>query len=431
LKRVFADSSTLLRHEDEVSPVPVERQPRGPGDFRLRAVYEALDGSCSLLAGLCRQEPTSQVASNLLAALSAMAERSRRDAFGPYEGILSSPAARQRLTDRFGDEHLWSASQLEQYARCPYQFFLNQVLHLEPPGEITLDVNHAQRGWRLHASLARLHRQLNETQGCHTSPATIAAEDFCRHFSDVLELLFQVTDDDRSLARALGEIDRRMLCQWLEQYHAQHAMYDGQWQEYDGPLRPAHFEVSFGMPLNGDEVDSQSTPEPLVLPLDGATVKLSGRIDRIDIGTFGGQLVFNIVDYKSGAAKSPPRQPVIDGTALQLELYAIAAQDLLFASLGALPLEGGYWFIRDKGYKKWLRLQDSVEGQLQPTDEWTLRHAQVKEKVAEIVRGIRSAQFPVFSLDDECTSSCDYRTICRVNQVRSLEKTWPDLPTVE
>jgi ATP-dependent helicase/DNAse subunit B len=431
LQRVFADSRTLVRHEVELSPVPLSRQPWGTSDFRLRAVYDALDGGCSLLAGLCRNAATANVAANLLAALDAMDQRRRRDGFGPFEGVLESAAAKQRLGERFGDDHLWSASQLEQYASCPYQFFLSQVLHLKPPGEIALETNYAKRGWRLHDTLAHLHRRINQAQSTETSPAELPPDEFASHFSEVLALLFQLADDDRSLHGALGEIDRRMLSQWLQQYHGQHASYDENWQNLDGPLRPAHFEVSFGMPLAGAEADPQSpkeslsSEEPLTLAVPGAVVKLSGRIDRIDLGTIGGQLVFNIVDYKSGAAKSPPRDATIDGTALQLELYAIAAQQVLLASLGASPLEGGYWFIRDKGYKKWLRLSDAADGQVRPTDDWTVRRQQVEQKVSQIVQGIRAAQFPVFSLDPECTSRCDYRTICRVNQVRSLEKTWP------
>jgi hypothetical protein len=45
--------------------------------------------------------------------------------------------------------------------------------------------------------------------------------------------------------------------------------------------------------------------------------------------------------------------------------------------------------------------------------------------VADLVAGIRSAHFPVYSLDEKCTGICPFHTVCRINQVRSLDKTWP------
>ena len=49
---------------------------------------------------------------------------------------------------------------------------------------------------------------------------------------------------------------------------------------------------------------------------------------------------------------------------------------------------------------------------------------QLEETVAALVRGIRRGEFPVHSTDDRCTGYCPYATVCRINQVRSLEKTW-------
>jgi len=37
---------------------------------------------------------------------------------------------------------------------------------------------------------------------------------------------------------------------------------------------------------------------------------------------------------------------------------------------------------------------------------------------------MRQGQFPVWSSDVHCTGFCEYATVCRINQIRSLEKTW-------
>jgi ATP-dependent helicase/nuclease subunit B len=43
--------------------------------------------------------------------------------------------------------------------------------------------------------------------------------------------------------------------------------------------------------------------------------------------------------------------------------------------------------------------------------------------LAGLTQGIRRGRFPVFSADERCTGSCPFSTICRINQVRALEKT--------
>ena len=47
--------------------------------------------------------------------------------------------------------------------------------------------------------------------------------------------------------------------------------------------------------------------------------------------------------------------------------------------------------------------------------------------ISALVRGIRRGCFPVFNREQRCTSYCPFSTICRIRQIRSLEKTW--LPT--
>jgi hypothetical protein len=51
-------------------------------------------------------------------------------------------------------------------------------------------------------------------------------------------------------------------------------------------------------------------------------------------------------------------------------------------------------------------------------------------RVISLVQGVRQGQFPMHSADDECTSHCNYSTVCRVRQARALEKTW-EPPQVE
>ena len=117
----------------------------------------------------------------------------------------------------------------------------------------------------------------------------------------------------------------------------------------------------------------------------------------------------------------------LDGAeALQLSIYCLAAEQLLLADRRAAPWCIGYWFVADKGFSKnqAMSLHEESSGQLRPTAGWEVLRRDVIARVFSLVEGIRRGQFPMFSGDPHCTSHCDFHTICRVNQARSLEKTW-------
>jgi ATP-dependent helicase/DNAse subunit B len=338
--------------------------------------------------------------------------------------MLTSDSARAALAARFGPERTFSATELERYAACPYRFFLDQVLRLEPLEELALAMDYLARGRRAHELLAIFHRRLNQQRGGPASPAE-GADDDCQH------LLRQTLDELYAqpaagpMRAALEEIDRRLLTRWIADYRRQHAAYDALWEGFDGPPRPAHFEISFGREVRA-ESDPASTTQPLELGDKRQQVRLAGSIDRIDLGRVAGQQVFNIVDYKTGGSAPLTADAVARGYALQLPIYALAAEQLLLADRGATGWQAGYWQLKDHGFKarQALRLGARHAGGVGPDAAWEeLRRAAVAA-VLSLVRGMRGGQFPVFNEDLRCTGYCSFHTVCRIHQIRSLEKTW-------
>ena len=221
-----------------------------------------------------------------------------------------------RLEADFPPERIFSATELERYAYCPYQFFLNKVLNVQPLEEVELEVDYMQRGQMAHELLAAFHRRVNQSGGGAESPVALAPADYERLLDEAIaETVSQPGRD--SLADALREIDRRILLQWLEGYRQQHEKYDAQWKDCDRPPRPALFEISFGRPLREGD-GPPSTAEPLELVSRDQVVRLAGRIDRIDVGEVHGQAVFNILDYKTGGGTRFSLEACQRGTALQL-----------------------------------------------------------------------------------------------------------------
>lgn len=416
-----------IEHKQEISlsPVPRHEQPCSPAQERVQAVAELVAGKPHRLAGMLRDSQRGAGA-NIVAGLRATAAR-RRAEFGAFDGLLTAEAAKARLTQHYGPEHCWSVSRLEEYASCPYRFFLRNVLRLEELPELALDIDYGSRGSLAHEALRELHRRLNAA-GAYRSPADDGAKKFSELSDETFAILVEKYSAGSPLDRALRTIDLRLLVEWIQGYFGQHEKYDAAGSELDKPLRPAHFEVSFGLKRRDKEnKDALSTEQPFDLDCGEETIRFSGQIDRIDIGLAGGEVVFNILDYKTGRKKKLSEADLAAGLALQLPIYALAVQELLMIDRRAKPWRVGYWYLKEKGFESEGLPQcfsGSDEGLLE-TDAWRELRGKLLGRVVTLVRSVRGGMFPVYSLDEECTSRCAYNTVCRIGQVRALEKQWP------
>jgi ATP-dependent helicase/DNAse subunit B len=312
-----------------------------------------------LLAALasCAGGHAPTIGQSILAGIDAIADRSRRDEFSAFEGIMSSEVAAARLLDRFGPGHLWSPSQLETYAGCPFVFFGKQLLGLQPTPEMALANDMSRRGAVLHETLAQLYAQL---RGARSADSALAPEQLTelvlQQFHEVLTAVSQARPG-RGLSFALREIERRQIAAWAEDFAQQDAAYRKAWPSLDAPLEPAYFEARFGRGSRASESTADaavSTDKPFELPVavDGVAevAQFTGQIDRIDVGRVGESLVFNVIDYKSGKKHAVNEADIHAGKQLQLPLYAMAAQSLRLAGGEAVPLTAGYWSVQGKGY---------------------------------------------------------------------------------
>ena len=451
---VRAGATPITRFEQiDLSPVPSPGELYSIDAFRLRAVAEAVQGKAESLAGLVEWDKQTEalvgrrsridpmceglplprdlvppcgprsLAQCILHGLEFSLARQNRDRFVAAEGMLS-PGAAGGLKGDFPSDRIFSATELERYAYCPYQYFLNKVLKVQPLEEVELEIDYMQRGQTAHELLAEFHRRVNQSAGGPQSPVALAPADYERLLTETIaETLSQPGRD--SLADAMREIDRRILIEWLQSYRQQHEKYDAQGKDCDRPPRPALFEVSFGKTLREGDAPP-STAEPFELASHGQTVRLAGRIDRIDLGEVRGQTVFNILDYKTGGGTRFSLEACQRGTVLQLPLYALAAAELILNDRDALPWQAGYWYLSGDGFKprQALQMYELAEDHLGPSETWESIRGILSNTVVGLVQAMRQGQFPVWSDDPECTGRCPYKTVCRINQIRSLEKTW-------
>jgi len=429
LEQCCGPNSVDRIRDSSLTPVPTGDEAYCTREERLKSIAELVEGKPQrfvrvLSRAAANGEPAEDA--SLLAGLKAITARAGNE-FSGFEGVLTSAAAQRRLTRRFGPDHCWSASALEEYATCPFRFFSANVLGLEELPELSLDTDYRRRGYLAHELLAELHRRLVDS-GKLQSPTGAGEATFQRFKEDAIQWLIEQFPSGDPLEAALRKVDFRLIARWMEEYFGQHEEYEKSDEEQ--PLQPAYFEVSFGMkPRSGERVDPVSVEKPFELKCGNEIVRFSGRIDRIDIGMVSGEVVFNVIDYKTGSKSAFKTKNAASGQAVQLPLYALAVQELLMIDRRAKPWRVGYWFLRDSGFDS-LEIPQfyrrTPEG-LRETEDWSSLRGTLLSRVMSLVHGVRDGQFPVYSLDDKCTGRCEFHSICRIGQVRALGKEPKDL----
>ncbi|MCH7752159.1 MAG: PD-(D/E)XK nuclease family protein, partial [Planctomycetes bacterium] len=197
--------------------IDADELPLSRSAHRQAAVARALDKDQAWLAGIVSQPVPA--GAGILDAIGCIASRAHRDQFGEYEGLLLSEAAQAALARRFDGDHLWSPSQLEGYATCPFRFFAEQLLSLSPLGELTLASDAGRRGSLLHQVLATVHQQLS-AQAAESPEDQSWQADLAERFRRVLDAEVAATPLG-GLEQSLREIERRQIEAWATPYAQQ------------------------------------------------------------------------------------------------------------------------------------------------------------------------------------------------------------------
>jgi ATP-dependent helicase/nuclease subunit B len=203
-----------------------------------------------------------------------------------------------------------SVSRLEEFAQCPFRFFVHSGLRAEERKAFELDAR--ERGSFQHEVLKRFHEQLTaEGRRWRDLEPAAARERIGQIAADLApgyrDGLLRADDQGRFTARVLAEALEdfvETLVTWMR----------GQY-EFD----PAVAELEFGL-------DAGGAPAWELALADGHKLALRGRIDRIDLCRETGNRAWCVVmDYKSGRRKLD-RILVEHGVQLQLPGYLAAVR---------------------------------------------------------------------------------------------------------
>lgn len=210
-----------------------------------------------------------------------------------------------------------SASRLATYARCGFQYMLQYVLRLEPTDEPEerLALSPLEKGDLFHRVAEKFLRGLRED-------GLLPVKNDPPTRQRLLELA------DAELSRLAAESPPRFTALWDRECQAFRGLMLS-WLSREADPRfnttPMHFEVGFG-PGVGRAPDEPHLADPITIDLkDGRTLRVSGKIDRIDRAQ-DGTLVLR--DYKTGRAPKDDNRVFKGGSQLQIPFYVLAAAQL-------------------------------------------------------------------------------------------------------
>ncbi len=307
--------------------------------------------------------------------IAAQEEQIRRSFYfaGEYEGRVSRGLV-PRLTQSGAR---WSASSLDSYLTCSFQFFGRYVLGLNELDDEPDEGDGAMRGTIVHAILEEAFKPLI-AEGLPLSEDTIG--------------------------RVIQSIDTKGRDTWNsapeEHGFGQAALWRLEWQRYrerivkmlEQQKLPAGANEDYRVLKTEEWVEGEVPTTP--------PMRVFGRVDRID-ETPDGLLV---IDYKTGGIDS--RAKVHRGESAQLPVYAYALKNDPRA--GGKPVSAAYARLpAASGTKSWtLSASDSMD------EEAINGIVGVVQKSRDAIQG---GDFRVNPTPDDCPRYCAMKHVCRVN----------------
>jgi ATP-dependent helicase/nuclease subunit B len=306
--------------------------------------------------------------------------------------------ATQRLTAR-----PYSPSALEQFAICPYRFFLSSILRLEPRREITPleQLDPLTRGKLIHRVQAETLRALSREGALPVTAAGLGAAE--RLLGETLEAvaaqfheelappILRVWQDEIAALRGDLVYWLRHLAEQADRWH------------------PAYFEFGFGVPTDAAH-DPHSHRQPIELT---GGLQLRGSVDLVERSADGASL--RVTDHKTGVDRTRDGLLIGGGETLQPVLYALAVE----AALGLPVQESRLFYCTSRG--------GFVERVVRHDERSRTQGRQVLDTIdAAIARGF----LPPAPRADAC-ARCDFHIVCGPHEEERMRRHKEALPLAE
>jgi ATP-dependent helicase/nuclease subunit B len=306
-------------------------------------------------------------------------------------------------------EKEYSATQLEDYAKCPFRFFVSRILSLESIEEPEEELEVFEIGSLIHSILYKFYSEIKEKgiilSGCND-----------KDFKSAEKLLFRIAEEkitkikftsptsfyeQEKIFGINGKKENSILYQFLL---TERNLLDG--------YKPEFFEYGFGIIKSSNYSHS----------VDVNGIKLRGKVDRIDINK--DLQSYKVVDYKLGGAK-PSKDDILSGISLQLPLYMYASKIFIETELNSeyKPAAAEIYSLK-LTQKDFGRKTISIESKRNLSDDqMILMNEQIiqiaLESVTKYVKKIVEGDFRLSQLENrenKICRYCEFKSICRIRE---------------
>ncbi|MCK5863435.1 MAG: PD-(D/E)XK nuclease family protein, partial [Candidatus Hydrogenedentes bacterium] len=316
------------------------------------------------------RKPISEITDSIDRAAAIETQRNSTAPFGIYDGCIRASDLLEVLDLAYGETTQFSVNQLESYIQFPFRFFMERVLKVRETRLPESEMDPLTRGSLVHETLYRFHKHF-----AGLSVLELFEEDEAETRATMVDCVHAVfSNSEKSLVsvpEVVRKVERQRLEQVLQRYLTRSL------KDFKSGLSPKYFEATFGRALQDAEEDLYKE-EPFLLTINNETIRLTGKIDRIDCD---GNTI-QIIDYKSSG--TPGRKNILAGSSLQLSVYAWAAEQHLLP--GTQCVDAWYYSV----YKN--KKQDALFRK--KNEEFAQREENAKTHIAAAVFGIRSGKFP-------------------------------------
>ena len=315
---------------------------------------------------------------------------------GAFHAVIPGPPLKP--------DHIFSISQLESYAACPFKYYAQRILNIPQQKEYSPEVDYNDKGTLFHGALEQL---LRDHAGLYAEAilSPKKEEALLSELEKCVESVFKQHAEEYGYANAL--LYSRLKDKTCEEAKAVLKKEFEDARRMKSPPLPKYVEWTFGASPQG----------ALRLETDGAEILLGGKVDRIDLEPK--EKRFLILDYKTGSGAGAGFQDkLFKGLSLQIPLYIFAVQKLLlegFEPIGGLLIatkkgKRGAGLV-NKEYNETNYILSKRSGALLDKSEMEEKIAATMEHIRDFVAKIRSGFFEPKPVD--CSPRCDYKDICR------------------
>ena len=317
-----------------------------------------------------------------------------------YNGCLTEQVSLGTLSVNMPE--YWSATRLNEYGKCPFRYWVGQVMKLDRHEEPTLEIEPRLLGQTYHKALELFYQRVIDAKldgiGADLERSRALFKESVNQALAWLESESRVKDNEfwHYLKIEMEFRLNRFLEHELE-------------RESKAKIKfvPYRVEAPFG-------ISTDSGPHsPALVIADGDTkVAIRGFIDRIDIeqGTeadSGSRPRLRVVDYKAGSSYISAAEAVA-GRNLQMPIYMLAAEECVLK--GGKPVEGVYLSVSSGKSIGRVDFGDS--------DKRIAVEEAVRGHAVDFVRSIKRGDFSVAPNGSSVCDSCRHSQVCRISEVK-------------